>query len=306
MVRKIERFTYIYFGNNLKELMDNHFFRFAICIIFLPLVLTGCFGTSGISLIKGDYNIDSPPSINGAMRHVGKADSLKILMAGIAYGPQKKFSGRVHSGSQNAGAYDKTTLPETDGQITYNLPYLEGFFEYREIHGTENDNEWGLGLGLYPFPYFHLFGAINTSISEVGAFALFSVSMESVDYEGIAVDAPTTYKDAWQGDYSSDPRYIRNANEISIHGNAEFGAFLNFFVGNFTVSYAPSMFFPWLFFDDLGEYNTTFFHPWLFIQNFQVSYNLPKWNIGMNFREILSNKLSGNYWQIGLNVSYYL
>lgn len=56
-------------------------------------MLTGCFGTSGISLIKGDYNIDPPPSINGAMRHVGKADSLRALIVGLGYGPQKKFQG---------------------------------------------------------------------------------------------------------------------------------------------------------------------------------------------------------------------
>ena len=125
MVGKIERFTYIYFDNNLKQLMDNHFFRFAICIIFLSLLLAGCFGTPGISLTKGDYNIDPPPSINGAMRHVGKGDSLRALMVGLGYGPRKNLSGRVHGDSQNAGAYDKITLPETDGQITYNLPCLE-------------------------------------------------------------------------------------------------------------------------------------------------------------------------------------
>lgn len=306
MARKIERFTYIYGDNNLKQQMDNHFFRFVICIIFLPLVLAGCFGTSGISLTKGDYNIAPPPSINGAMRHVGKADSLRTLMAEIGYGPRKIFSGRVHSDSQNAGAYDKTTLPEADGQITYNLSYLEGFFEYREIHGTESDNEWGIGLGLYPFPYFDFFGAINTSISEIGAFVLFSASMESVDYEGIAVDAPSTYKEAWQGDYVDSPRYISNTNEVSIHGNVELGVFLNFFMGAFAISYVPSVFFPWLFWDDLGEYNTTFFYPMLLMQNVQVSYNLPKWTVAVSFRDIVSNSLSGNYWRIGLNVSYCL
>lgn len=80
---------------------------------------------------------------------------------------------------------------------------------------------------------------------------------------------------------------------------------LNFFINDFTLSYVPSFYFPWLFWDDLGRYNTTFFYPMLLMNEFQVGYNIFRWNVVLAFRDILSNKLSGNYWQVRLNVAYY-
>ena len=273
-------------------------------ILLFSLVLTGCFGSPGISLSKGDYDIEPPPNIHGAMRHVGKGDTLKAVVAGFGVGKKESFSGKIHNDSQKAGANNSTTLPAMDGRITYNLPLYSYFLEWHEINGTAQDNEWGAGFGLYPYPYVDFFGSINTSISEVGVFALFSTSFELVDYEGIAVDAPSTYKDAWQGDY--DPEYVQAEDKYLGHGNVEIGAFLNFFIKNFTISYVPSIYFPWLFLDDLGKYNTTFFYPMLMIQDIQVNYNFSKWSVGAGFKDIVSNSLSGNYWQVLLNAVYYL
>ena len=58
--------------------------------------------------------------------------------------------------------------------------------------------------------------------------------------------------------------------------------------------------------DDLGKYNTTFFYPMLMIQDIQVNYNFSKWSVGAGFKDIVSNSLSGNYWQVLLNAVYYL
>ena len=62
-------------------------------ILLFSLVLTGCFGSPGISLSKGDYDIEPPPSIHGAMRHVGKGDTLKAVVAGFGAGQKKNFFG---------------------------------------------------------------------------------------------------------------------------------------------------------------------------------------------------------------------
>ena len=280
--------------------------RFGIfAAILFSLVLTGCFGTSGISLSKGDYDIAPPPSINGAMRHIGKNDSTRVAIASFGAGKPKHLSGKIHNSSQQVGAKDNIELPELEGQITYLLPLLSGSLELRQIYGTVNDNEWGAGFGLYPYPYVHLFGTINTSISELGVFSLLSASIESVDYEGIAVDAPSTYRDYELGDYDDKPRNVQEKNRLVLRGNAEIGVFLNFFIKNFTLSYVPSIYFPWLFWDDLGRYNTTFFYPMLLMNEFQVGYNKSRWNVGLAFRNIISNKLSGNYWQVHLNAAYY-
>lgn len=288
-----------FFGKNL-------LMRFGILVtLLLSIVLTGCFGTSGISLSKGNYDIEPPPSIHGAMRHIGKNDSTRIAIASFGAGKSKRFAGRIHNDSQRAGANDNIELPEMDGQITYNLPMLSYFWEWRDIYGTDQGNEWGAGFGLFPYPYVHLFGAINTSISEVGAFALLNASIESVDYEGVAVEAPGTYRDYELGDYDDSPRNVHETDRLVLRGNAEIGAFLNFFIKDFTLSYVPSVYFPWLFWNDLGEYNTTFFYPMLLMQDLQINYNFAKWSVGVGFKDIVSNSLSGNYWQVHLNVAYY-
>ena len=276
-----------------------------LAALLFSLVLSGCFGSSGISLSKGDYDIAPPPSIHGAMRHIGKNDSTRIAIAGFGAGKSKQFSGKVHNSSQMVGAKDNIELPEMDGQITYSLPLLSGFLEWRDVYGTDQDNEWGAGFGLYPFPYVHFFGAINTSISEIGVFGLLSASLESVDYEGVAVEAPSTYREYELGDYDDSPRNVQETDRLVFRGNAEIGVFVNFFIKNFAISYVPSVYFPWLFWDDLGDYNTTFFYPILLMHEFQVGYNISKWNVGLAFRDIVSNKLSGNYWQVHLNVAYY-
>jgi len=282
----------------------NLLMRFGMLVALLfSLVLVGCFGSPGISLSKGNYDIEPPPSFHGAMRHIAKNDSMKILSAGFGAGKVKHFSGKIHNDSQKAGANNKTTLPEMDGRITYNLPLLNYFLDYREVYGRSDGDETGGGIGFYPYPYVDFFYSINTSISEVGAFALFSISFETVDYEGIAVGAPSTYSDAWMGDY--DPQKESVSDKRLWHGNVEIGAFLNFFIKDFTLSYVPSVYFPWLIFDDLGEYNTTFFYPMLLMQDLQINYNFAKWSVGVGFKDIVSNSLSGNYWQVHLNAAYY-
>lgn len=190
-----------------------------------------------------------------------------------------------------------------DGSIEYKVQSLNYLFEYQQISTSTHDFKYGPILGLYPYPFLSVFISNNRQFLEIGGYVLASLSFEKMDYAGTAVDAPSTYKDAWMGDYY--PKNVQRTNVRDLHGNLATGLFLNFFVKDFTVSYIPSIYFPRLFFGGIYDYNTTFFFPLLIMQELQLAYNYANWSFGTSVTNIVSDNLSGTYWKFGLNISYY-
>jgi len=135
---------------------------------------------------------------------------------------------------------------------------------------------------------------------------LTSISIETVDYSGVAQDAPSTYKEYMMDDFP--PEYTKVTKEYNVHGNGSAGLFLNIFVGNFTASYIPSIYFPWLYldgFDNKKGYESSVWFPVLIIQEVQLAYNYLKWSFGASATNVVSDVLSDSYWKFGVNVSFY-
>lgn len=259
--------------------------------MLLMLLLAGCFGTPKISLDEASFDIMPPPSINGVGRHVTR-DSLTRYWGGVGYGMPRHFSGKVHKGS-------------ADFPVEYELSSFSIFGDYRAISSNEKQHQYGGGFGFYPYPYFYLFASHGYKHAEIGTYALTSISVEKVSYVGMAKDAPTTYKEYVMGDF--DPEFTRITDEYNIHGNLAAGLFLNIFMGNITLSYIPSLYSPWAYFDGFGDkgYDPSVWFPFLMIQDFQVAYNYSRWSVGASLTNIVSNVLSNSYWKFGVNVSFY-
>ena len=240
---------------------------------------------------KADFDIMPPPGVNGVGRYL-EQDSLTRFLAGVSYGPSRRFSGNIKG--------DTIDFP-----MEYALNSFGIFGDVRMVY-NESHNSAGLGFGLYPYPYLYGFVSMDYEKIEIGVYALTSVSVERVDYAGMAVDAPRTYRDYMMGDY--DPEYTQVTDEYNVHGNGGAGLFINVFVGDFTASYVPSVYLPWLYFDGFDNkkgYESSVWFPLLVMQEFRIDYNYSQWSLGAGITSIVSNELSNSYWKIGISISYY-
>lgn len=280
---------------------------------FLVLLFTGC---SYSYIEKGSFEAFVPETFTGLAYPIGD-DSTGVWKANVSIRNYSDRHLQLH-GMENR--YDKTQnnsfyldceeCPK-DENIKADLSYhFKSFPVTGSMDYFLNAKRIliGFGVAFSPYPSMRSSVGFNSDYFEVGGFVSFGYA--NVSYSVSQVNYMELGNMAGGNSVWVDSLYCDDCSEWKLNGN--FGAYINVFpTKKFSLSYAPSVFSPWLYSDikcyenGSQDCSLAFDFPYIFAQYFGASYLFTKHiQQSLGAKVYFGNAFSEHIWNLESKTSF--